>query len=184
MFSKLIMSKDKSTALIELRGTKISLMGTKCIVNGPLGHLPIQMAQIFTPFVVDGVLIIQFPKDSGESKMLLGTTKSLLSNIINGVTEGHRGRLILCGIGFKATNSMGALQLQLGFSKPVLHQIKKRVIVTTPTPNEIEIFGLDKQLVKQESTKIKKLRPSESYKGRGIRFHNEPAKTKERKKSK
>lgn len=178
------MPKDKSITHVELRGTEISLVGSNCIVDGPLGHLSIRMAQIFLPSVTDGVLIIKSLEDDGKSKMLLGTTKSLLSNMINGVTEGHRECLILCGIGFKATNSMGILQLQLGFSKTVIHLTRKDVIVTNPNSNEIEIFGLNKQLVKQESTKIKKLRPSEAYKGRGIRFRSEPAKIKERKKSK
>jgi large subunit ribosomal protein L6 len=108
--------------------------------------------------------------------------RALVANMVNGVTKGFERRLALVGVGYRAQAQGDRLNLSLGFSHPVVHQMPKGVKVVTPTQTEIVITGVDKQLVGQVAAEVRAHRPPEPYKGKGVRYVNEPIVLKETKK--
>ncbi|MXY52327.1 MAG: 50S ribosomal protein L6 [Gammaproteobacteria bacterium] len=127
---------------------------------------------------------IRFAPAAGDrqSRALAGTVRSLVNNMVTGVTEGFEKRLELQGVGYRAQAQGKRLNLQLGFSHPIDYQPPDGVAITTPSQTEVVVSGVDKQLVGQVSAEIRAFRPPEPYKGKGVRYVGERVRRKEGKK--
>jgi large subunit ribosomal protein L6 len=142
-------------------------------VKGPKGEL----AQDITPDMKveldDGALSVARPTDRGEHRALHGLTRSLIANMVEGVTDGFEKRLEIQGVGYRAQLKGKALELALGFSHPVSIPAPEGIEFEVPQPTEIVVRGIDKQLVGQVAADIRKRRPPEPYKGKGVRYAGE-----------
>jgi len=151
-------------------------------VKGPLGTL----AQQLTPNVkvekIENHLEIKVNDDSNQANAISGTTRALIANMVHGVSRGFERKLMLVGVGYRAQAQGDKLNLTLGFSHPVVHQLPQGVKAETPTQTEIIIKGADKQLVGQVAADVRNYRPPEPYKGKGVRYADERIVLKETKK--
>jgi len=142
-------------------------------VKGPKGSL----VQVISPDMTfereDGTLTVARPTDRGEHRALHGLTRSLVANMVEGVTDGFEKRLDIQGVGYRAALSGKTLNLSLGFSHPVSIEAPEGIDFEVPQPTEIIVRGIDKQLVGQVAADIRKRRPPEPYKGKGIRYRDE-----------
>ncbi|MGH8681555.1 MAG: 50S ribosomal protein L6 [Burkholderiales bacterium] len=164
------------------KGVEVNIAPDAVSVKGPLGTL----TQALTKDVrlkKDGeALVIEAVNDSNEANAMSGTIRAILSNMVAGVTKGFERKLALVGVGYRAQAQGDKLNLTLGFSHPVVHQMPKGIKVETPTQTEILIKGLDKQLVGQVAATVRAYRPPEPYKGKGVRYADEAIVLKETKK--
>jgi large subunit ribosomal protein L6 len=142
-------------------------------VKGPKGEL----SQAFSPDLKveqgDGAVTVSRPTDRGEHRALHGLTRSLIANMVEGVTEGFEKRLEIQGVGYRAALKGKKLELALGFSHPVAIEAPEGIDFEVPQPTEVIVKGIDKQLVGQVAADIRKRRPPEPYKGKGIRYKDE-----------
>ncbi len=142
-------------------------------VKGPKGEL----SQILSPDMKveqeDGAVTVARPTDRGEHRALHGLTRSLIANMVEGVTDGFEKRLEIQGVGYRAALKGKKLELALGYSHPVAIDAPEGIDFEVPQPTEIVIRGIDKQLVGQVAADIRKRRPPEPYKGKGIRYKDE-----------
>jgi large subunit ribosomal protein L6 len=142
-------------------------------VNGPLGELrqvvPLRM-QIEQE---DGMIQVTRPTERGEDRALHGLTRTLIANMVEGVTKGFVKRLELQGVGYRAILSGTDLELQVGYSHPVKIVPRQGVEFEVPVPTQVIVKGIDKQVVGQTAAEIRKVRPPEPYKGKGIRYEGE-----------
>jgi large subunit ribosomal protein L6 len=122
---------------------------------------------------VDGTILVARPTDRGEHRALHGLTRSLIANMVEGVTDGFEKRLEIQGVGYRAALKGKNLELALGFSHPVSIEAPEGIDFEVPQPTEIIVRGIDKQLVGQVAADIRKRRPPEPYKGKGIRYRDE-----------
>ncbi len=163
------------------KGVEVTLTEAHVSVKGPLGTLN----QILLPSVKierDGDKLQVRAGDSVDAGAMSGTMRALLANMVNGVTKGFEKRLSLVGVGYKAQAQGAKLNLSLGFSHPVVHDMPEGIKAETPTPTEIIIKGIDKQLVGQVAAEVRAYRSPEPYKGKGVRYANEVVIIKETKK--
>jgi large subunit ribosomal protein L6 len=164
------------------KGVDVSVATGQISVKGPLGTI----ARAADPNVAvekDGdKLVFKALGNSNHADAMSGTMRALVANMVAGVTKGFERRLGLVGVGFRAQAQGDRLNLSLGFSHPVVHQMPKGVKVATPTQTEIVITGIDKQLVGQVAAEVRAYRPPEPYKGKGVRYANEVIVLKETKK--
>ena len=121
----------------------------------------------------EGTLTVQRPTDRGEHRALHGLTRSLIANMVEGVTDGFEKRLEIQGVGYRAQLKGKNLELALGYSHPVSIEAPEGIEFEVPQPTEIIVRGIDKQLVGQVAADIRKRRPPEPYKGKGIRYRGE-----------
>jgi len=121
----------------------------------------------------DGTILVARPTDRGEHRALHGLTRSLIANMVEGVTDGFEKRLEIQGVGYRAALKGKNLELALGFSHPVSIEAPEGIDFEVPQPTEIIVRGIDKQLVGQVAADIRKRRPPEPYKGKGIRYRGE-----------
>lgn len=142
-------------------------------VKGPKGELRQTLSQEMSVEQSDGVVTVARPTDRGEHRALHGLTRSLIANMVEGVTEGFEKRLEIQGVGYRAQLKGKNLELALGFSHPVPVEAPEGIEFEVPQPTEIVIKGIDKQLVGQVAADIRKRRPPEPYKGKGIRYRGE-----------
>src|SRR5688500_12257427 len=163
------------------KGVEVNVASGQISVKGPLGS----MARPADPNVAvekDGdQLLCKALGNSRHANAMSGTLRALLANMVTGVTKGYEKRLALVGVGFRAQAQGDKLNLSLGFSHPVVHQMPKGVKVATPTQTEIVISGVDKQLVGQVAAEVRAYRSPEPYKGKGVRYLNEAIVLKETK---
>jgi large subunit ribosomal protein L6 len=142
-------------------------------IKGPKGEL----RQVFSPDMTieqgEGVLTVARPTDRGEHRALHGLTRSLIANMVEGVTNGFEKRLEIQGVGYRAALKGKKLELALGFSHPVAIDAPEGIDFEVPQPTEVIVKGIDKQLVGQVAADIRKRRPPEPYKGKGIRYKDE-----------
>jgi large subunit ribosomal protein L6 len=142
-------------------------------VKGPKGELN----QFFSPDMAvaqeDGTIVVSRPTDRGEHRALHGLTRSLIANMVEGVTDGFEKRLEIQGVGYRAALKGKNLELALGFSHPVSIAAPDGIEFEVPQPTEIVVRGIDKQLVGQVAADIRKRRKPEPYKGKGIRYKGE-----------
>jgi large subunit ribosomal protein L6 len=163
------------------KGVEVSLTEAQVRVKGPLGTLN----QILLPSVKidqDGDKLQVRAGDGVDAGAMSGTMRALLANMVTGVTKGFEKRLSLVGVGYKAQAQGAKLNLSLGFSHPVVHDMPEGIKAETPTPTEIIIKGIDKQLVGQVAAEVRAYRSPEPYKGKGVRYANEVVVIKETKK--
>jgi large subunit ribosomal protein L6 len=142
-------------------------------VKGPKGELHQTLSQEMSVEQNDGAVTVARPTDRGEHRALHGLTRSLIANMVLGVTEGFEKRLEIQGVGYRAQLKGKNLELALGFSHPVSVEAPEGIEFEVPQPTEIVIRGIDKQLVGQVAADIRKRRPPEPYKGKGIRYRDE-----------
>ncbi len=142
-------------------------------VKGPKGELEQRLDQDMKVEQEDGNVVVGRPTDRGEHRALHGLTRSLIANMVEGVTEGFEKRLEIQGVGYRAQLKGRSLEMALGFSHPVSIEPPEGVEFEVPQPTEIIVRGIDKQLVGQVAADIRKRRPPEPYKGKGIRYRDE-----------
>jgi len=164
------------------KGVEINLAAASVSVKGPLGTLT-QPLTANVRVKQDGeTLVVETANDSNEANAMSGTLRAILANMVTGVTKGFERKLTLVGVGYRAQAQGDKLNLTLGFSHPVVHQMPKGVTVQTPTQTEILIKGTDKHLVGQVAATVRAVRPPEPYKGKGVRYADETVIIKETKK--
>jgi large subunit ribosomal protein L6 len=142
-------------------------------VKGPKGELRQPLSSDMTVEQGEGVVTVARPTDRGEHRALHGLTRSLIANMVEGVTDGFEKRLEIQGVGYRAALKGKKLELALGFSHPVAIDAPEGIDFEVPQPTEIIVKGIDKQLVGQVAADIRKRRPPEPYKGKGIRYKDE-----------
>jgi large subunit ribosomal protein L6 len=142
-------------------------------VKGPKGELTQIYSQDMTVSQEEGTILVARPTDRGEHRALHGLTRSLIANMVEGVTDGFEKRLEIQGVGYRAALKGKNLELALGFSHPVSIEAPEGIEFEVPQPTEIVIRGIDKQLVGQVAADIRKRRKPEPYKGKGIRYRDE-----------
>jgi large subunit ribosomal protein L6 len=161
---------------------EVTIAAGSISVKGPLGT----MARPADPNVEvkkeGDQLLCKALGNSRHANAMSGTMRALVAGMVTGVTQGFEKRLALVGVGFRAQAQGDKLQLSLGFSHPVVHQMPKGVKVATPTQTEIVISGVDKQLVGQVAAEVRAYRSPEPYKGKGVRYRDEVIVLKETKK--
>jgi large subunit ribosomal protein L6 len=142
-------------------------------IKGPKGELRQVFSADMTVEQGDGALTVARPTDRGEHRALHGLTRSLIANMVEGVTNGFEKRLEIQGVGYRAALKGKKLELALGFSHPVAIDAPEGIDFEVPQPTEVIVKGIDKQLVGQVAADIRKRRPPEPYKGKGIRYKDE-----------
>jgi len=159
---------------------EVSIAGGEVTVKGPLGTLSRRIADGVT-VEKDGETIV-CKATRPEARAIHGTTRALIANMVRGVSQGFERKLSLVGVGYRAQAQGDKVNLSLGFSHPVVHQLPKGVKAETPVQTDILIKGVDKQQVGQVAAEIRAYRPPEPYKGKGVRYANERVVLKETKK--
>jgi large subunit ribosomal protein L6 len=142
-------------------------------VKGPKGELTQSFSAEMTVEQGNGTVTVSRPTDRGEHRALHGLTRSLIANMVEGVTEGFEKRLEIQGVGYRAQLKGKSLELALGYSHPVSIEAPEGIDFEVPQPTEVIVRGIDKQLVGQVAADIRKRRPPEPYKGKGIRYRDE-----------
>jgi large subunit ribosomal protein L6 len=142
-------------------------------VSGPLGSLQQAVPQRMEIAQEDGVLTVARPTERGEDRALHGLTRTLVANMVEGVTKGFEKRLEIQGVGYRATLKGSDLELSVGYSHPVTVKPRTGVTFEVPAPTQVIVKGIDKQVVGQTAAEIRKIRPPEPYKGKGIRYEGE-----------
>ena len=142
-------------------------------VKGPKGELSQTLSPEMTVEQEDGNVTVARPTDRAEHRALHGLTRSLIANMVEGVTNGYEKRLEIQGVGYRAALKGRSLELALGYSHPVAIEAPEGIDFEVPQPTEIVVRGIDKQLVGQVAADIRKRRPPEPYKGKGIRYRGE-----------
>ena len=147
-------------------------------VKGPLGELEQQLPQRIGIEQQDGELVVSRPTDRGPDRALHGLTRTLVANMVEGVTKGFEKRLEIQGVGYRANQKGEALEFALGFSHPVTVEPPAGISFEVPQPTIVVVKGIDKQQVGQVAANIRSIRPPEPYKGKGIRYSGEQVRRK------
>lgn len=151
----------------------VSISPGRVMVNGPLGELSQNVPQRMAIEQADGELLVTRPTDRGDDRALHGLTRTLVANMVEGVTKGFEKRLEIQGVGYRAQLKGEDLELALGFSHPVAYKAPKGISFDVPQPTQIVVKGIDKQQVGQVAAEIRAVRPPEPYKGKGVRYVGE-----------
>ena len=154
-------------------GVDVKIDGSKVTVKGPKGELTREFAPIMTITLDGDVLTVSRPDDSREAKSIHGLTRSLLANMVEGVSQGFSKKLELVGVGYRATLKGRDLEMLLGYSHPVAVKAPEGITFEVPTQTEIIVTGASKQQVGQVAADIRAWRKPEPYKGKGIRYEGE-----------
>ncbi|MBW6431971.1 50S ribosomal protein L6 [Patescibacteria group bacterium] len=153
-------------------GVDIALIGSTVNIKGPRGELIINVDQNITLKIEDKTVLVEIKKDNKEARELHGLTRSLIANMIKGVSEGFEKKLEFTGVGYRAAVEGGDLVLNLGYSHPIRYTPKEGVKIEAEK-NTITVSGIDKQIVGQVAAEIRAFRKPEPYKGKGIRYQDE-----------
>ena len=159
---------------------EVTIAGGEVSVKGPLGSLTRRFGP--TVSIEQSGDKLTFKAANAEASAMHGTMRALVANMVKGVTDGYQKRLTLVGVGYRAQVAGDKLNLSLGFSHPVVHQMPKGVKAEVPVQTEIIVKGVDKQQVGQVAAEIRAYRPPEPYKGKGVRYADERVVIKETKK--
>jgi large subunit ribosomal protein L6 len=154
-------------------GVNVSVDPGRVIVNGPLGELAQMVPQRITIEREGEQIVVRRPTDRGEDRALHGLTRTLVANMVEGVTKGFERRLEVHGVGYRAALRGTALELNVGFSHSVVKEAPAGITFEVPAPTQIVVRGVDKQQVGQVAAEIRRVRPPEPYKGKGIRYAGE-----------
>jgi large subunit ribosomal protein L6 len=163
-------------------GSEVTLSASAITVKGPLGVMTQSLNGLVAIVKEDTTLTFAPANESREANAMTGTLRALVNNMVTGVTKGFEKNLKLVGVGYKAQAQGDKLNLSLGFSHPVVHQMPEGVTCATATPTEILIKGIDKQRVGQVAAEVRAYRSPEPYKGKGVRYADEVVVIKETKK--
>ena len=155
-------------------GVEVTIAGSSISVKGPKGQLHWDAPADITVSQEDGSLVVTRPSDERQHRSLHGLTRTLVANMVTGVSEGFTRELEIVGVGYRAAApSPGRLEMALGFSHPVNVDAPEGITFATPAPTRIQVSGIDKQLVGQVAANIRKIRKPEPYKGKGVRYAGE-----------
>jgi large subunit ribosomal protein L6 len=154
-------------------GVNVSISPGRVMVNGPLGELTQQVPARMKVEKQDESIVVTRPTERGEDRALHGLTRSLIANMVEGVTKGFEKRLEIQGVGYRASMRGASLELNVGYSHPVVKDAPQGITFEVPAPNQIVVKGVDKQQVGQVAAEVRKVRPPEPYKGKGIRYEGE-----------
>jgi large subunit ribosomal protein L6 len=154
-------------------GVKVELQGERVTVTGPRGALHQEVHPRMRVTIEDGTVAIERPSEERLDKSLHGLTRTLIANMVAGVTEGFEKRLEIQGVGYRAALQGRDIELQVGFSHPVRIPAPEGIEFEVPAPGRITVRGIDKQLVGETAANIRKVRKPEPYKGKGIRYEGE-----------
>lgn len=154
-------------------GVEVTIDGTKVSVKGKLGELNQEFNKNMIIKQDGNVITVERPNDERENRALHGLTRSLLNNMVEGVSKGFQKKLELNGVGYRANLKGRDLELQLGYSHPVVVKAPEGITFECPSQEEIFVKGCDKQLVGEIAANIRKKRPPEPYKGKGIKYEDE-----------
>lgn len=163
-------------------GVTAAIEGQMVSVKGPKGHLSFTVPEQCTVVHSDGSITVAPVDDSKVARSMWGMSRTMVANIIDGVSKGFERKLAINGVGYRAQVQGKNLQLALGFSHDVIFPIPDGIDIKCPKPTEIEITGIDKQAVGQVAAKIREFRPPEPYKGKGVKYAEERIVRKEGKK--
>lgn len=164
------------------KGVEITLNGQEVTVKGSKGNLAMTLHDLVGISQEEDRLQLRAVEVSKKSVALAGTFRSLVNNMVVGVSSGFQKELQLQGVGYRAQAQGKKLNLSLGFSHPVVYEVPEGIDIETPTQTQVIVKGIDKQLVGQVSADIRAYRPPEPYKGKGVRYLDEYVKRKEAKK--
>jgi large subunit ribosomal protein L6 len=176
------MSRVAKASIKVPSGVDVKISGQDVTVKGPKGALAWQVHNTVSVGFDDGVVKVAPASEGGQHWAMAGTTRALLNNMITGVSTGFERKLNLVGVGYRAQAKGKVLNLSLGFSHPVDYPVPEGIEVETPSPTEIIVRGADKQRVGQVAAEIRRYRPPEPYKGKGVRYSDEQVMRKEAKK--
>jgi large subunit ribosomal protein L6 len=168
------MSRIGKQPILIPSGVEVSIDGQQVSVKGPKGTLDLQVAE---PITVarndDGAIVITRPDDDRHNRSLHGLSRTLVSNLVTGVTEGYTIKLEIFGVGYRVQARGSNLEFALGYSHPVLINAPEGVTFAVETPTKFSISGIDKQKVGQIAANVRRLRKNDPYKGKGIRYEGE-----------
>ena len=154
-------------------GVNVAVDPGRVTVNGPLGELTQNVPARISIEKEDGQLVVKRPTERGDDRALHGLTRSLVANMVEGVTNGFEKRLEIQGVGYRASLRGTALELNVGYSHPVVIDAPAGITFEVPVQTEILVKGIDKQQVGEIAAEIRDVRPPEPYKGKGIRYQGE-----------
>ncbi|MEE9242846.1 MAG: 50S ribosomal protein L6 [Mycobacterium sp.] len=155
-------------------GVEVNIDGQKLSVKGPKGTLELAVAEPITlSRNDDGALVVARPDDERRSRSLHGLSRTLVANLITGVTEGYTTKMEIFGVGYRVVAKGNTLEFALGYSHPVVIQAPEGITFAVQTPTKFSITGIDKQKVGQISANIRRLRRPDPYKGKGVRYEGE-----------
>jgi large subunit ribosomal protein L6 len=154
-------------------GVTVEIAGQRVTVKGPKGQLGHVVAEPIRVEQVDGELRVTRPTDRGPHRSLHGLSRTLVANMVQGVTAGFEKRLEIQGVGYRAQLKGASLEIAAGYSHPVNMEPPDGITFEVPTPTEIVVSGIDKQQVGEMAARIRRVRPPEPYKGKGIRYKGE-----------
>ncbi len=177
------MSRIANSPITIPSGVDVNIVGSMVTVKGNKGELTHNVHPLVKVEQEDNVLKTTVNNNSKSANALSGTTRALIQNLVTGVSEGFERKLEIVGVGYRAAVSGKVLNLTLGFSHPVAFQIPEGISIETPSQTEVIIKGSDKQQVGQVAANIRRYRPPEPYKGKGVRYSDERIIRKEAKKS-
>jgi len=152
---------------------QVSIEGRSVGVTGPKGSLDLDLPGEINVRQEDGTVLVERPNDDRKNKALHGLTRSLINNMVIGVSEGFKKELEIVGVGYRAAKSGDGLELQLGFSHPVKVKAPDGITFDVPEPTQIIVSGINKEVVGQVAADIRSYRKPEPYKGKGIRYAGE-----------
>ncbi|MCK9284748.1 MAG: 50S ribosomal protein L6 [Rhodocyclaceae bacterium] len=164
------------------KGVEVNLSASEISVKGPLGTLKHFMLPSVTVAQEGEKLVCRAVEGLPDARAMSGTMRAVVNNMVTGVTKGFEKKLTLVGVGYRAQAQGAKLNLSLGFSHPVVHEMPAGIKVETPTQTEVIIKGIDKQLVGQVAAEVRAYRSPEPYKGKGVRYADEVVVIKETKK--
>jgi large subunit ribosomal protein L6 len=154
-------------------GVEVTIDGQHISVKGPKGTLSHTVAEPITVELEDGTLQVKRPDDERESKAMHGLTRTLVNNLVVGVTDGYEKKLEIHGVGYRVQAKGSNLEFALGYSHPVLIEAPEGITFTVESPTRFSVSGIDKQKVGQTAAVIRKLRRPDPYKGKGLRYEGE-----------
>jgi len=176
------MSRIAKEPVVLPQGVEYSLSGTTVTLKGAKGSLSMELNSEVEVTQEENRITAKARSGSRFSTAIAGTTRALLANMAHGVSEGFEKKLELVGVGYRAQSQGKKLNLTLGFSHPVNFNVPEGITIETPSQTEILVKGTDKQLVGQVAAEIRRFRPPEPYKGKGVRYADERVRLKEAKK--
>ena len=155
------------------KGVTAKVEGNTVSVKGPKGELERTLHDDMKVTLSDGQIVVERPSDEANHKALHGLSRTLVANMVEGVTKGFKKELEMVGVGYKAETRPYGLQMALGFSHPVKYEAPKGIKLSAPAPTQIVVEGANKEIVGQVAAEIRSIRPPEPYKGKGIKYVGE-----------
>jgi large subunit ribosomal protein L6 len=154
-------------------GVTVEIDGRDVRVKGPNGEVDSRLPVEITAKIDDGHVLVERARDEPRDKSMHGLARSLVANAVQGVTSGFTKRLEIIGVGYRAEAAGRTVKLNLGYSHPIEYPVPQGIEVKTPSPTVIEVSGADRQVVGQVAAELRALRPTEPYKGKGIKYEGE-----------